>query len=80
MYSRRHTDSGVTLGKKNLDLDDIEGVVVANHIADLYDTEPMKDGQTRMIVDGKDYVIDMDTEATAIGLNHHAYVQNGHRR
>ena len=72
-----YTDSGVTLGKKNLDLDDIEGVVVANHIADLYDTEPMKDGQTRMIVDGKDYVIDMDTEATAIGLNHHAYVQNG---
>ena len=40
-----YTDSGVTLGKKNLDLDDIEGVVVANHIADLYDTEPMKDGQ-----------------------------------
>ncbi len=72
-----YTKSGVTLGKKTLDLDDIEGVVVANRIADLYDNEPMKDGQTRMIVDGKDYVIDMDTEATAIGLNHHAYVQNG---
>ena len=72
-----YTKSGVTLGKKTLDLDDIEGVVVANRIADLYDTEPMKDGQTRMIVDGKDYVIDMDTDASAIGLNHHAYVQNG---
>ena len=72
-----YTKSGVTLGKKTLDLDDIEGVVVANRIADLYDDEPMKDGQTRMIVDGKDYVIDMDTDASAIGLNHHAYVQNG---
>ena len=72
-----YTDSGVSLGKKTLGLDDIEGVVVANRIADLYDTEPMKDGQTRMIVDGKDYVIDMDTDASAIGLNHHAYVQNG---
>lgn len=72
-----YTDSGVSLGKKTLGLDDIEGVVVANRIADLYDNEPMKDGQTRMIVDGKDYVIDMDTDASAIGLNHHAYVQNG---
>ena len=72
-----YTKSGVTLGKKTLELDDIEGVVVANRIADLYDDEPMKDGQTRMIVDGKDYVIDMDTDASAIGLNHHAYVQNG---
>ena len=72
-----YTKSGVTLGKKTLELDDIEGVVVANRIADLYDNEPMKDGQTRMIVDGKDYVIDMDTDASAIGLNHHAYVQNG---
>ena len=72
-----YTESGVSLGKKTLGLDDIEGVVVANRIADLYDTEPMKDGQTRMIVDGKDYVIDMDTDASAIGLNHHAYVQNG---
>ena len=72
-----YTESGVSLGKKTLGLDDIEGVVVANRIADLYDNEPMKDGQTRMIVDGKDYVIDMDTDASAIGLNHHAYVQNG---
>ena len=72
-----YTESGVSLGKKTLGLDDIEGVVVANRIADLYDTEPMKDGQTRMIVDGKDYVIDMDTDASAIGLNHHAYVKDG---
>ncbi len=72
-----YTNSGETLGKRELGLDDIEGVVVANRIADLYDNEPMKDGQTRMIVDGKDYVIDMDTDASAIGLNHHAYVQNG---
>ena len=61
----------------NLGLDDVTGVVVANRIADLYDTEPTKDGETRMIVDGKDYTINMDTDATAIGLTHHAYVKNG---
>jgi len=72
-----YTEDATTLGKQSLNLDDIQGVVVANRIADLYGSKPLADGKTRMIVDGKDYVIDMDTDATAIGLNHHAYVQNG---
>ena len=72
-----YTNSGETLGKRELNLDDVKGVVVANHIADLYDTEPLTEGKTRMIVDGADYMLDIDTDAAAIGLTHHAYVQNG---
>jgi len=40
---------------KNLGLEDIKGVVMANEFADLEDDSTLADGKTRLDVDGKVY-------------------------
>ena len=72
-----YTNSGETLGKKNLGLEDISGVVMANEFADLEDDDTLADGKTRLDVDGKVYNLDIKSELTDIGEIRHAYVQNG---
>ena len=72
-----YTNSGETLGKKNLGLEDIKGVVMANEFADLEDDDTLADGKTRLDVDGKVYNLDIKSELTDIGEIRHAYVQNG---
>ena len=72
-----YTNSGETLGKKNLGLEDIKGVVMANEFADLEDDSTLADGKTRLDVDGKVYNLDIKSELTDIGEIRHAYVQNG---
>ena len=72
-----YTNSAETLGKKNLGLEDIKGVVMANEFADLEDDSTLADGKTRLDVDGKVYNLDIKSELTDIGEIRHAYVQNG---
>ncbi|MCI8943210.1 MAG: hypothetical protein HFF71_09340, partial [Oscillospiraceae bacterium] len=72
-----YTNSGETLGKRNLGLEDIKGVVMANEFADLEDDDTLADGKTRLDVDGKVYNLDIKSELTDIGEIRHAYVQNG---
>ena len=72
-----YTNSGETLGKRELGLEDIKGVVMANEFADLEDDDTLADGKTRLDVDGKVYNLDIKSELTDIGEIRHAYVQNG---
>ena len=72
-----YTDSGVILGK-NVGLEEITGVVVANEIADLNDTTPLDAGKTHLETeDGHIYTLDISSAATDIGETRHAYIQNG---
>ena len=72
-----YTNSGVTLGKRELGLEDIEGVVMANEYASLTGTSTTKDGKTEMLVDDKTYTLETTTTLDDIGENRHAYIQNG---
>ncbi len=72
-----YTNSGETLGKRELGLEDIEGVVMANEYASLTGTSTTKDGKTEMLVDDKTYTLETTTTLDDIGENRHAYIQNG---
>ena len=71
------TNSGETLGKRNLGLEDISGIVMANEYASLTGTSTTKDGKTEMLVDDKTYTLETTTTLDDIGENRHAYIQNG---
>ena len=66
-----------SLGWDTFELEEIEGVVVANEYADLYDTEPLKAGKTELDVDGESYMLDYATALTDIGEARAAYVTEG---
>ena len=68
-----YTNSGVTLGKRELGLEEVEGVITANEFADLYDTEPLPDGKTRL----GDYTIEKTTGFDDIGESRLAYLKDG---
>ena len=66
-----------SLGWDTFELEDIEGVVIANEYADLYDTKPLKAGKTELDVDGDSYVLAYASELTDIGEARHAYITGG---
>ena len=66
-----------SLGWDTFELEDIEGVVVANEYADLYSGKPMKAGETELNVDGDSYVLAYASELTDIGEARHAYITEG---
>ena len=66
-----------SLGWDTFELEEIEGVVVANEYADLYSTSPLKAGKTELDVDGESYMLDYATALTDIGEARAAYVTEG---
>ena len=66
-----------SLGWDTFELEDIEGVVIANEYADLYATKPLKAGETELNVDGDSYVLAYASELTDIGEARHAYITEG---
>ena len=77
LTSGGYTKTGETLAKKNLGLDDIVGVVTANEWADLYGDEPLAKDKTRLDVDGKNFNLDITSDAALLGTSVHAYVKDG---
>ena len=69
-----YTEDDTSLGWDTFELEDITGVVVANEYADLYDTEALDEGETRLNVDGEDYTIAYATTVEDLGEARHAYV------
>ena len=69
-----YQEGSTSVGYDSLGLEDLSGVVEANEYADLYGTAPMKDGQTRLNVDGTKYVLEVGSVLTDIGERRHAYV------
>ena len=69
-----YQEGTTSVGYDSLGLEDLAGVVEANEYADLYGTSPMKDGQTRLNVNGTKYVLDTGSVLTDIGEIRHAYV------
>lgn len=66
-----------SIGWDTFELEDIEGVVIANEYADLYNTKPLKAGKTELNVDGDSYVLAYASELTDIGEARHAYITEG---
>ena len=66
-----------SLGWDTFELENVVGVVTANEYADLYDTEAMAEGKTRLDVDGEDYTIDYATDLTNIGMAYDVYLYEG---
>ena len=65
---------GESLGYKIFKLEEIEGVVVANEYANLYDTATLAEGKTNLEVDGVVRSLDVGTELTDVGESRYAYV------
>lgn len=68
----------VTLGKRELGLEEITGVVVANEFADLYGTDVLAEGKTQVKVEGEDKTrtLNYGTLITDIGESRLIYTQN----
>ena len=66
-----------SIGWDTFELEEIEGVVVANEYADLYDTDTLKAGKTELNVDGESYVIDYTSTLEDIGEARYAYITEG---
>ena len=63
-----------TLGWKAFKLEQIEGVVVANEYADLYDDDTLAEGKTELETKDGTRVLNYATELTDIGEARYAYV------
>ena len=66
-----------SIGYKTFGLEYVTGVVTANEYADLYDTEGLAEGKTRLDVDGEDYTIDYATDLTNMGMAYDVYLYDG---
>ena len=66
-----------SIGWDTFELEEIEGVVIANEYADLYGTSPLKAGKTELNVDGDSYVIDYTSTLEDIGEARYAYITEG---
>ena len=66
-----------SLGWDTFELEEIEGVVIANEYADLYSSKPTKAGETELKVDGDVYTLNYATTLEDIGEARAAYVTEG---
>ena len=66
-----------SIGWDTFELEEIEGVVVANEYADLYNDEALKAGKTELDVDGESYMLSYTTTLEDIGEARAAYVTEG---
>ena len=71
-----YTKSSETLGKRELGLEEVEGVVIANEYADLYDTDTLTAGKTMVREGDKTYTINYGTNLDDLGESRLIYVQN----
>ena len=69
-----YTEDDTSIGYDTFKLEEIEGVVVANEYADLYDTKPLRAGYTELNVDGESYMIELATTLEDIGEAQAAYI------
>ncbi len=66
-----------SLGWDTFELEEIEGVVIANEYADLYNTEALRAGRTELNVDGESYMLNYTTTLQDIGEARAAYITEG---
>ena len=66
-----------SIGWDTFELEEIEGVVIANEYADLYSSKPTKAGETELKVDGDVYTLNYATTLEDIGEARAAYVTEG---
>jgi hypothetical protein len=73
-----YVKNGKTLGKENLGLEEVKGVVVANEYANLYGLNVLAQGKTQIKVAGEEKARTMDitTKITDIGESRVVYTQN----
>ncbi len=68
---------GETLGKKNLGLEEVSGVVTGNEYADLDSNRTLPGGKTDLLVGEKEYRLNVTTDLTDIGESRTVYVKKG---
>ena len=68
--------TGTNLARENLSLEEVEGVVIANEYADLYDTDTLAAGKTMVREGDKTYTINYGTDLDDIGESRLIYIQN----
>ena len=72
-----YTENDTTLAYQSFGLEAIEGVVVANEWANLYDVQVLADGKTDLeMADGTVRHLDIASEITAVGEAHYAYISD----
>ena len=75
-----YTSTGTTLGKQELGLEKVVGVVMANEYADLESSKTLKADETRFVSldNGTTYTVtNLKTTLDDIGESREAYIQNG---
>ena len=72
-----YTKSGETLGKRELGLEEVSGIVTGNEYADLDSSSTLPGGKTDLLVGEKEYRLNVTTDLTAIGESRTAYVKKG---
>ncbi len=68
---------GETLGKKNLGLEEVSGIVTGNEYADLDSNRTLPGGKTDLLVGEKEYRLNVTTDLTDIGESRTVYVKKG---
>ena len=69
------TDPKDTIAYETFQMERLTGVVTGNEIADLKETSPMAAGQTRMVIDGEERVLNVVSGLEDIGKSVRMYVR-----
>ena len=69
------TDPKDTIAYETFQMERLTGVVTGNEIADLKETSPMAAGQTRLVIDGREEIMDIPTGLDSIGKSVRAYIR-----
>ncbi len=69
------TDPEDTIAYETFKMEKLEGVVTGNEIADLKESSPLTAGQTRLVIDGREEIVDIPTTLDKIGKSVRAYIR-----
>ena len=69
------TDPKDTIAYETFKMEKLEGVVTGNEIADLKESSPLTAGQTRLVIDGREEIVDIPTTLDKIGKSVRAYIR-----
>jgi len=64
-----------TIAYETFKMEKLEGVVTGNEIADLKESSPLAAGQTRLVIDGREEIVDIPTTLDKIGKSVRAYIR-----
>jgi len=69
------TDPKDTIAYETFQMEKLEGVVTGNEVADLKESSPLTAGQTRLVIDGREEIVDIPTTLDKIGKSVRAYIR-----